>query len=285
MRQEDRREASRLMLWAPVVLLRSMARMCELVATMRGGLLEAIEDEKSAVLALTDEAAQGFADRVRQTSAGLEKYREEMEAIVRREAAPRITELMKEFNACWPQFRKLDEVILELATQNTNCNAQRLSASQCAPEVERFEEILNGFMARRVRDGQCDEVVRLSYEGITAGLKILALHKPHIEAASDREMDALEGEIRADNAAARTALAALLALPGLGNDASLQEAETAYGRFMRLTAEVLRLSRLNTNIKSVELSLGKKRLISAQCQNTLAALQESVQSLQFKATE
>jgi hypothetical protein len=47
---------------------------------------------------------------------------------------------------------------------------------------------------------------------------------------------------------------------------------------MNLTGEVLKLSRMNTNIKSAELSLGKIRLISSQCQEILATLQGTVQA-------
>jgi hypothetical protein len=47
---------------------------------------------------------------------------------------------------------------------------------------------------------------------------------------------------------------------------------------MNLTGEVLKLSRMNTNIKSAELSLGKIRLISSQCQEVLTRLHETVQA-------
>jgi hypothetical protein len=264
--------------------LHNLVRMNELASTMRIQLLEAIEDEKSAVLALTDEASKSFADQARQASAALEKSRREMDAIVHQEDASGPAKSMNEFNACWLQYQKLDQTILALATQNTNLKAERLSTTACAQEMKRFEESLNAFIAKRVRDGQCDEAVRLSYEALTASLKIFALHKPHIEAASDTEMDTIEQEIHADDASARKALAALHSTPDLSASEDLKMADMAYGKFMSLTTEVLRLSRLNTNVKSTELSLGKQQLISAQCQETLASLQQSVQSLQFKAT-
>lgn len=264
--------------------LGNIVKMTGLISTMRIQLLEAIEDEKNAVLALTDEESKGFADRARKASDGVENNRKEMAAIIHHENASREMELMKEFDSCWLQFRKLDETILALATQNTNLKAQQLSATQCAQEMKRLEESLNGFILKRVKAGQGDEAVRLSYEALTASLKIFALHKPHIETASDKEMDTIEQEIQSDDASARKALRALRAIPNLGGNANLKSAETAYDKFMSLTAEVLRLSRLNTNIKSAELSLGKKRLISAQCQEILATLQESVQNRQLKAT-
>jgi hypothetical protein len=47
---------------------------------------------------------------------------------------------------------------------------------------------------------------------------------------------------------------------------------------------VLELSRQNTNIKSFELSLNRKRKITAQCDDIVTSLQDAVQSRIFKAT-
>ena len=118
----------------------------------------------------------------------------------------------------------------------------------------------------------------LSYEALTAGLKILALHKPHIEEADDQEMDKIEQSIKSYNESARKALGSLRSIADPSDNEDLKNAETAYERFMNLTAEVLKLSRMNTNIKSADLSLGKLRLISSQCQEILTGLHETVQT-------
>ena len=193
--------------------------------------------------------------------------------------------MINEFNSCWSQYRKLDETILELAIQNTNLKAQKISATQCAQELEHFEASLNRLIHRNTNDSQCNRVVILSYEALTAGLKIFALHKPHIEEADDQEMDKIEQSIKSYDESARKALGSLRSIADLKDNEDLKNAETAYERFMNLTGEVLRLSRMNTNIKSAELSLGKKRLISSQCQEILATLQEAVQARRFKSDQ
>jgi len=98
-------------------------------------------------------------------------------------------------------------------------------------------------------------------------------------------MDKIERSMKSYEDSAGKALEALRRLPDLRGNEDLKKAESAYARFMSLTAEVVRLSRMNTNIKSLELSLGKKRLISSQCQEILAALQKTVQAQEFKATK
>ena len=256
----------------------------DLLSTMRIHLLEAIEAEKNAVLAITDEASEAFAAQSRQAADGVESSRKEIESIIHQEKLPRETEMINEFNVCWAHYRKLDETILDLAIQNTNLKAQKISATQCAQELEHFEASLNRLIHRNTNGSQCNKAVMLSYEALTAGLNIFALHKPHIEEADDQEMDKIEQSIKSYDESARKALGSLRGIADLKNDEDLKHAETAYERFMNLTGEVLKLSRMNTNIKSADLSLGKIRLISSQCQEILTTLQETVQAQQFKAT-
>jgi hypothetical protein len=53
---------------------------------------------------------------------------------------------------------------------------------------------------------------------------------------------------------------------------------------MDFTDRILEWSRQNTNIKSFELSLNRKRKITAQCEEILTKLQDAIQSRTFKAT-
>ncbi len=111
--------------------LETSVRKVELLATMRIHLLEAIEAEKNAVLAITDEESKEFAGRARQAAGGVEKSRKEIESIIYQDKDPKETELINEFNACWLQFNDLEGRILELATQNTNLKAKDLCYAMC----------------------------------------------------------------------------------------------------------------------------------------------------------
>lgn len=248
----------------------------ELVSSMRIHLLEAIEAEKNAVLAITDDESEAFAAQARQAAVTVEKKRKEIEPIIHQDKFQRETLLLNEFNACWSQYRKLDETILNLAVQNTNLKAQKISSTQGTQEIARLEESLNNIVQRNNKANQCGEAVMPAYEALTASLKIFALHKPHIEEADDTQMDEIEQSIKSYDESAKKALNTLSGISALSDNPDLKNAQTAYNRFMKLTSEVLRLSRMNTNIKSAELSLGKKRLVSSQCQEILATLQKTV---------
>jgi hypothetical protein len=70
---------------------------------------------------------------------------------------------------------------------------------------------------------------------------------------------------------------------GKGLD-QVKEAKEANAELAKITNSIIVLSRKNTNIKSLELSLGKKRLITAQCDEVLKTLQEFIRGRETKAT-
>jgi hypothetical protein len=250
----------------------------DLVSKMRINLLEANAAEKNAVLAITDEESEAFAVQARQAAESVEKKRKELESIIQQGKHPKETELLNEFNICWSQYRKLDETILNLAVQNTNLKAQKISSTQCSQQIARFEESLNRIIEPDNKNNQSSEAVMPAHEALIASFKIFTLHQPHIEEADDKQMDKIEQSIKSYDDSAKKALNRLSGIAALRDSRDLKNALTAYDRFMNLTGEVLRLSRMNTNIKSVELSLGKKRLISSQCQEILTSLQRTVQA-------
>jgi hypothetical protein len=96
------------------------------------------------------------------------------------------------------------------------------------------------------------------------------------------EMEATMKSLDAQVTAALQSLHALVDEPGTP---SLDAAWTAYQDFQNIHAEIVALSRQNSNIRSSALTLGQKRKTTAQCQDMLAALQEMVQqSMTNKAT-
>ncbi len=267
-----------------VTPLESELKKIQIVSSLRIHLLEAIEAEKNAVLAITDEASKKYADEARTTSNKAEDARRNLATIIQQAGTSKERETFAEFNSCWTEFGKLDEEILELATQNSNLKAQKLSSTRFQSEVAVFEKSLRSLIQKDMRHNRPTLISLHSYEALTAVLHLFALHKTHIEESDDKEMDRIELKMKDYLDAAGKALRALRSMPELKGSAELVNAESAYKRIAGINAEVVRLSRLNTNIKSSELSLGKKRLISAKCQEILGALQEEIESHRFKGT-
>ena len=106
---------------------KNIVKKREVLSQMRINLLKSVEMEKNAVMAQTDEESQVFADQSLAASAAVEQDQKQLNSLI--DAAPMQDErnLVIEFNNCWTELRKLDQVILELAVQNTNLKAASLS--------------------------------------------------------------------------------------------------------------------------------------------------------------
>ena len=178
----------------------------------------------------------------------------------------------------------LDTVILELAVQNTNLKAANLSREKGGEVMRRFEHALEDVM--RSYSGTPDEcrVTILSYRAITAGLKIYNMHNLHIAEASDEKMDQIEMQMKVEEKEVAKSLEGLAGIVVDKSRDALLQAKAFFSEFNEVTTKVLQLSRQNSNIKSLELSLTKKRKVAAACDEILAAFQEMVQKRTFRAT-
>ena len=88
----------------------------------------------------------------------------------------------------------------------------------------------------------------------------------------------------ASDAAGRTALRSLEPLVGTESRPRLAAAAAAFDRFMQLNVEIVALSRRNTNVRSLALSLNQKRLVTAACDESLRALDAALAKRGFTAT-
>ncbi len=231
-----------------------IARKADLVAHMRADLYAAAQSEKSAVLAETDEASKDFATAavaaVGRVDAGLAQFRklggdQEEEALTR------------DFAAAFDEYRKVDQEVLTLAVQNTNLKALALSfgpAQAALADMERaLAPLADNAHAQRA---------------LAETLRIQSLHAPHIMEKTEKRMDALEQDMARASRSSRSALAALPAGP------ERAAALAAFERHGKITAEVLGLSRQNTNVRSLTLSLERKTKVLSACVESLRVLEE-----------
>jgi hypothetical protein len=160
----------------------------------------------------------------------------------------------------------------------------KLSFGKGSEVVKRFEEALADLNQAKKSSRPDNQIAEIACNALVAGLKIHNLHAPHIASQNDDEMDRIEARMAQYADVIKTSLTQLKGLAPEEKQASFQEAEAAYEDLGKVTKEVIDLSRQNTNIKSFELSLGRKRKITAQCDEILISLQETLRSKEFKAT-
>jgi hypothetical protein len=255
----------------------------QLLQTMSSALLASAEAEKSAVMADTDEASQLFAEQSIQASRNVEEARRALEPLL--EGKGQESERFREFTHCWDKLQEIDNEVLSLAVQNTNLKALRLSFGPAADSIKRMEHALTHLMDVVSSSPDAVGLTRLASQAIVGTQNVYALHAPHIAESSTARMEELEGEMQRFEAQITEALQRLQERVEEPGKPLLDAAWASYKDFQKLTADIVTLSRNNSNIRSFALSLGQKRKITAECQDMLTALRETVQQgMAYKAT-
>jgi hypothetical protein len=111
--------------------------------------------------------------------------------------------------------------------------------------------------------------------------EIQVLQAPHIADADAAVMTRMEKEMATSEMTARDALDKLRPLVGSASAQTVTAAGAALDRFMGLNAEIIALSRRNTNVRSLALSLDQKREIVVKCEDTLRALRGALEKREY----
>lgn len=255
----------------------------EILSQMRVNLYKSVEMEKSAVMALTDAESQDFASQSFAASAAVDQDLVQMQTLVDATSLQDEEKIISEFKNCWSEFQTLDQVILELAVQNTNLKAAALSEEKGGAAMQRFELALKDVMRSNPQTTEEVRVAGAAWHAIAACRQIVNLLNSHIAEINNEKMDQIELQIKVAEKDVAQSLDELGAIAEGENLDALSQARAAFLEFMEVTAKVRELSRKNSNITSLELSLGKKRIISAQCAEILTAFLNAVQSRPFKS--
>ena len=265
-------------------LLKEQDAKEHLVAAMLVNLQASSEAEKSAVMAETDEASQSYANEAQQKAAAVEAARSELSDLIAGKGPADEEQLLSEFNTAWTAYQELDREILALAVENTNLKAVKLSMGPAAEALERFDAALQQIAAAAGSSSGGAEASKTAFQAVVAAHKIHTLQGPHIAESSDEVMDRIEGDMTALDQQVAAALETLAKLPGAEQQTELEQAQAAYQEFQKVQTQILELSRRNSNVRSLTLSLGKKRLATASCTETLTALQKLIRSVKSPAT-
>jgi hypothetical protein len=251
------------------------ANKIDLVTEMRASLAAASEAEKSALLASSDEGSKVYADASRAATTDVEQRRTELAALLK-DASTEERDLLDEFSKAFGDFRRIDDELLTLAIKNSNVKATRLAFGPAATAVDEMDGALSRLVEKSAGSPNAAAIARLALGAQSAALRIETLLAPHIAEETDAKMDELEATMAKQDEAVRAALAELSKLAELRDDRDLAIASSAYARFGDVRAEILKLSRENTNVRSASISLREKRKVVTLCEGALAALEQAI---------
>jgi DNA repair ATPase RecN len=249
-------------------LLRQIEKL-GLVNNIQQRLLESVDAEKSAVLAVTDEESTKFAEQSRRSAEEIDRVKSRLAELITADGRPDERERLAAFDASWSELKRIDARLLDLAVANTNLKAAHLAAREGSVALDRFIAAVDA-MTLASSDVAA---VRSLARAATAVARIQSLLLVHIPEASDAEMTALETRIRELGATVDTALRETG--PSAGSAAT--DAAQAWADYQKVAAEVIRLSRLNTNVISFDVSTHEKRTATGACLDALAELRSAIQ--------
>lgn len=232
------------------------------------------------VMADTDAASVDFAREAEQAKQAVRKDVDTLRPLLQRLKFTPEEDLLKQFTDRYAQYDALDKTILELAVENTNLKAQRMSFGPAQAAADAFRDALQGAAPAAPKDEW--RVKALVAGAISSVREIQVLQAPHIADPDDSAMSRLEQRMSASEADARSALASLTTLVQPASRARLTAATSALDQFMALNAQITGLSRRNTNVRSLALSLNQKRPLTTACDASLHALQDALAKRGYK---
>jgi hypothetical protein len=267
---------------SPNVALQDQLEASQLASDLQVQFAKGADASNRAVMADTDETSVAFAKEAEQSTQAIEKDSAALRPLLTRLQYSSELGFLDEFDKRFADYRALDRRVLELAVENTNLKAQSLSFGPVQDTADAFRSALD--MVTAAKESETWRVRAIAASAVAAVREIQALQAPHIAEADDASMKGIEGRMKSAEGVARNALKTLASLASSDSRAHLAAASTALDRFVELNGQVIALSRRNTNVRSLALSLGQKRMLTAGCEDSLRALRDALSKRGFSAT-
>jgi len=254
--------------------LQKLSSARELTAELTVQFTMASDAANRAVMADTDEASKEFAKESRESTAAVQKdvgaLRSTLQAL---DYQPEV-KILTEFANNFAEYQRLDENVLGLAVENTNLKAQRLAFGPAQDAANAFRDALHSLTPANAAESRHVEAIVAN--AVLTVREIQVLQAPHIADADEAVMTRMEQEMSTSQTAARKALDTLRPLVSDASRPRLATAAAALNRFLDLNTQIIALSRRNTNVRSLMLSLDEKRKMTLACQDNLRALQAAL---------
>jgi hypothetical protein len=259
--------------------LQEVSQARDLSADLLIQFTKASDAANRAVMADTDEASITFAREAEQAKEKVQIDIDALKPLLERLKYSDEGGLLQKFVDRFTEYRELDRRILDLAVENTNLKAQRLSFGPAQQAADSFRDSLTSVAPLVPADKW--RVEALAATAIAKVLEIQVLQAPHIADADDAVMARMEKSMATSEAAARNTLTTLSTLVETKSRPRIASANAALDRFMAVNQQIISLSRRNTNVRSLALSLNQKRKVTSECENALHALRDALSKRGF----
>ena len=254
-----------------------------LTAELRVQFTKAADATNRTVMANTDEASVVSVREAEQATQAVQRDTDTLKPLLVGLDFANETRLLEEFGGCFAEYRVLDRRILDLAGENTNIKAQQLSFGLAQDAANAFRDSLEA-VTRLPRANDNWRVRALVATAVSEVREIQVLQALHIPEADDTAMTRIEKQMATAESTARRALQTLAEAVPPEAKPDLAAAAGALDRFIAINTQLIALSRRNTNVRSLALSLGEKGTLTARCEESLRALGGELAKRGFSGT-
>ena len=234
-------------------------------------------------MADTDEASTAFARDAEKALKIVDSDVQALMTLLHSLSFSKEIQVLEDFGKHFAQYRELDRTILTLAVENTNLKAQDLAFGPAREAADNFRNSL-GAVALGVPPKDRCRIDGLIAKAVLSVREIQILYGPHIAEPNDAAMTNMEQEMATLDANARAAITSLTDLVPRDVRPALSIALSALDRLRDFSRQIVALSRRNTNVRSLKLSLQTKPALTAACDESLRALQDLLTKEDIKAT-
>ncbi len=264
----------------PATVQAELGEARRLSAELRVQFSKATDASNRAVMADTDEASVTFAHEAEQASKLVENDVTQLSALLGSLQIVDETQILQRFQKQFADYLVVDKQVLALAVENTNLKAQQLSFGPAREAADRFKAALDHLSPSLPAKDQC-RAEELVANAVLSVREMQLLQGPHIASPEDAFMTALEQQSSALESKAATDLTAL---SGLVDAPSLAAAQAAFEQLKGFARQIVSLSRTNSNVRSLDLSLRVKPPLVNACEESARALQSALANEGSKAT-
>jgi hypothetical protein len=267
-------------LGVPNAAFTELAEARRLAADLRVQFSQSADASNRAVMADTDEASLAFANEAEQTSQTVQSDIAALAPHLHSLGYPTEVQLLEEFAKHFAEYRTLDHSVLELAVENTNLKAQRLSFGPAREAADGVRDALATVGPQSKDRCRVDSLVA---KAVLAVRDIQVLQAPHIAESDDSAMTRMETEMGGLEVIASDALKRISGLVEPQAQPQVAVALASLEQFKDVSRQIVALSRRNSNVRSLALSLREKPVLTAACDASLRSLDEALAKEGFTA--
>ncbi len=209
-------------------------------------------------------------------TANAERESKELGGLLARSGTPDEKDIFVQFSKAFADFKNVDNELLALAVKNTNIKAYTLAFGPAAEAVNEMDIALSRIAAKSTDSNESKNILPLAFGAQAGALRIQTMLAPHIAEENDKKMDEIEAKMAREDNIVRKNLSGLAAFKKLSGDPDVVKAAEDYAKFNEIRKHILALSRENTNVRSLSMSLGQKRKVSLLCQDILSTLKQAI---------